>query len=127
MTALVALGTAAAGIAVGIFSALFGVGGGILMVPYLVLVLGLSQHVSEGTSLLVIVPTALAGAVAHAKRGYVDVRAAGALALGGVIGAVSGAVVGLELPGDVLRKMFAVVLAVVGIRMVLDARRSEES
>jgi len=123
MTVAVALGTAVAGILVGIFSAVFGVGGGVLMVPFLVLALGLGQHVSEGTSLVVIVPTALAGAIAHAKRGYVDKRAAATLAAGGVIGAASGAIVGLQLPGELLRKLFALVMAVVGVRMVVDGVR----
>ena len=120
MTPLLVIGVIAMGALVGVMSALFGVGGGILMVPFMVLVLDLSQHVSEGTSLLVIVPTALAGAIAHSKRGYVDKKAAGLLAVGGVLGALLGALLGLELSGDLLRKLFAVLIAIVGARLVYD-------
>ncbi len=124
MTAIV---TVLVGVGVGVFSALFGVGGGILMVPFMVLVLGLTQHVSEGTSLLVIVPTALAGAITHARRGLVDVNAAVMLALGGVVGAVLGALLGLDLSADLLRRLFAVLVAIVGARLVIEGLRERKA
>lgn len=109
-----------AGLVVGVVSALFGVGGGILMVPFLVLGLDLSQHTAEGTSLLVIVPTAIVGTVAHFRKGYVQAGTATRLAIGGAIGAVAGALVGLELSGRILRTMFAVLVAIVGARLIYD-------
>jgi uncharacterized membrane protein YfcA len=131
VTPIVGLATAAMGVGVGVTSALFGVGGGIIMVPFLVLALGLTQHVAEGTSLLVIVPTALVGAIAHSRRGYVDVRAAGWLAAGGVAGALLGALLGLELSGETLQKLFGVLAGVVGARLIYDGlteeRRSSEA
>ena len=54
---------------------MFGVGGGVIMVPYMVTFLDKTQHVAEGTSLMVIVPTAIAGVIAHNKRGYVSFSA----------------------------------------------------
>lgn len=126
MTPLLGIMTAAMGVVVGITSALFGVGGGILMVPFMVLVLELTQHVSEGTSLLVIVPTALVGTIAHSRHGYVDRRAAGSLAVGGIVGAIIGALVGLELPGGTLQKMFAVVAAIAGARLIYDGIRGRD-
>ena len=120
MTPLLGLATAAMGVGVGVTSALFGVGGGIVMVPFLVFALGLTQHVAEGTSLLVIVPTALVGAIAHSRRGYVDVPAAGWLAAGGIGGALLGALLGLELSGETLQKLFGVLAGVVGARLVYD-------
>lgn len=120
MSPLLGLATAAMGVIVGVTSALFGVGGGILMVPFMVLFLEMTQHVSEGTSLLVIVPTAIVGTISHSRRGYVDRRAAGELAAGGVVGALIGALVSLELPGDTLQRMFAVVAAIVGFRLIYD-------
>lgn len=123
MTPLLGVVTVAMGVGVGVTSALFGVGGGILMVPYMVLVLELTQHVSEGTSLLVIVPTALVGAIAHARNGYVDNVTAGWLAVGGIAGAIVGALLGLELDGDTLRKLFAALVAVVGLKMTYDGLR----
>ncbi len=61
-----------AGFAVGYFSAMFGVGGGVIMVPFMVLVVGLTQHAAEGTSLLVIIPTAIAGVDVHLRKGFVS-------------------------------------------------------
>lgn len=108
-----------AGVAVGAFSALFGVGGSVLMVPFMTLVLGLGQHASEGTALLVVVPTAIAGVVAHARRGFVDFRAAALLAAGGVAGAWAGARIALAVSGELLKLCFGVFLVGVGIRMVV--------
>lgn len=124
---IAALATALMGVLVGIFSALFGVGGGVLMVPFMVLVLGLSQHVAEGTSLLVIVPTALVGAIAHAKRGYVDLDAVAMLALGGAMGAVGGALLGLQLSGETLGDLFGALVGLVGIRLIYDGVRPTPS
>jgi uncharacterized membrane protein YfcA len=106
------------GIAVGAFSALLGVGGATLMVPFLTLVVGYGQHASEGTALLAVVPTAVAGAIAHRRRGYVDMRAAGLLAAGGIAGAFAGARLALEVRGEHLKLGFGIFLVAVGARMV---------
>ena len=105
-----------AGVAVGILSALFGVGGGILMVPFMVLVLDRGQHVAEGTSLLVIVPTAVAGVLAHRGRGYVSFSGAAWIAVGGIGGAYAGAVVALSLDADLLQMLFGAFLLIAGMR-----------
>jgi uncharacterized membrane protein YfcA len=116
--------TILAGVIVGAMSAFFGVGGGLLMVPFMVLALGETQHVAEGTSLMVIVPTAIAGVIAHNKRGFVDFRAALWLAIGGVAGAVAGAMIALGTAGSVLRTLFGVLVVFVGVRFVYQGLRS---
>ena len=124
--ALVA-GVVAAGLVVGVMAALFGVGGGLLMVPFMVLFLDKGQHLAEGTSLLVIVPTAIVGVIAHSKRGFVDLPAAGRMALGGVVGAVVGAWIALGVSGEVLETVFGAFVIVIGVRFVLQgvgARRA---
>ena len=121
------LGLAAAGVAVGVLSALMGVGGGVLMVPLLVY-LGETQHLAEGTSLVVIVPTAIVGVMAHRKRGYVRMTDGLLLGAGGIFGAWVGARVALAIDPDILQKTFAVFLVWVGARLVfrsLKARRAE--
>lgn len=118
MTALEAVATALFGALAGILSGLLGVGGGIVMVPYLGLALGLDQHVAEGTSLLVIVPTAMAGVLAHARRGRVDWRTGRLLGILGVFGAIAGAQVALVVPPTVLRRVFAGFLVLIGIRFL---------
>ena len=117
------LSTVVFGIAVGVLSALFGIGGGVVMVPFMVLLLERSQHVAEGTSLLVIVPTAIAGVVAHRRRGYVEFGLAGWLGLGGALGAFAGATLALTIEGVLLEKLFALFLAMMGIRLIVEARR----
>jgi uncharacterized membrane protein YfcA len=111
--------TVAFGLVTGILSGLLGVGGGIIMVPYLVLVLGADQHLAEGTSLLVMVPTAIVGAISHGRRGLVNWSVAPMLAIGGAMGAYGGSRLALLTPAGILTKLFAVFLFLVGIRLLL--------
>ena len=120
LTLPVLLGAAAFGVIVGVLSALFGIGGGIAMVPFLVLLLEQDQHLAEGTSLLVIVPTAIAGVIAHHKRGYVSFGHAGWLAAGGVFGAFAGARIALSMDAGTLELAFAIFLILMGARLIRD-------
>lgn len=120
--AIVALAT---GLVAGTYAGLLGVGGGIVMVPSMALLLAQSQHVAEGTSLVVIIPTAVAGTIAFSRRGLVDFAVARWLALGGVGGAVAGAVLAIQVITDerLLRRIFAVFLLLVVARLALPRRR----
>jgi uncharacterized membrane protein YfcA len=122
---LLALG--AIGLAAGFAAGLLGVGGGIVMVPAMVLVLGFDQHVAQGTSLVVIIPAALAGSVTHYRNGRVSLRDAALLAAGGIGGAVLGSISALSVDDTILRRLFGVFLLVVAAQMVLGRgrRRSE--
>lgn len=124
MTLTLILITVAAGFGVGVLAALFGVGGGLLIVPYLVFVLERGQHVAEGTSLAVIVPTAIVGVIAHSRRGYVSMRTAGLLAIGGVLGAIAGARAAIATPGETLQTIFGIFVIVMGLRFVYQGMRS---
>lgn len=115
--ALIAVGAAA-----GVLAGLLGVGGGILLVPFLVLAVGMTQHEAEATSLLVILPTAVAASIALRRRGVGDLPVALLIGLVGAVGAVAGALLALSLPADILRTVFAVLLAIAGLRLVRDAR-----
>jgi len=117
----VALGVVAFGILTGVLSALFGVGGGLVMVPFMVLALGSDQHLAEGTSLLVIVPTAIVGVIAHTRRGYVSFKHAALLAVGGVVGSFLGATLALQLEEGALQVIFGAFLALMGVRTVVQA------
>jgi uncharacterized protein len=110
------------GAAAGVLAGLLGVGGGILLVPFLVLAVGMTQHEAEATSLLVILPTAVAASVALRRRGLGDLPIALVIGMVGALGAVVGALLALSLPADVLRAVFAVLLAVAGLRLIRDAR-----
>lgn len=117
---LVAL--AAVGLATGVLSALLGVGGGLLLIPALVLGFGLPQHAAEGTSLAVIVPTALLGAARHTRRGYTQWRMGLTVGAGGIVGGVAGAMLALVLPGLLLQRLFAAFLLAMAVRLWLHGR-----
>ena len=115
------------GLVVGFAAGLLGVGGGILMVPVLVLVAGMSQHEAEATSLLVVVPTAIVATVVLQRRRVGDLGASMRLGVFGIAGGVAGALVALMLTGCVLSVIFAVFLAFVGVRMIRDALASSHA
>ncbi|MFN2627372.1 MAG: sulfite exporter TauE/SafE family protein [Gaiellaceae bacterium] len=113
----------ALGVVAGLLAGLFGVGGGILFVPVLLL-LGRSQLHAEATSLLAILPTVAAGAWRQQRYGNVRWRVALVIGLGSVAGVEGGAYLAVHLPGDVLRKLFAVLLLAVAAQIAWRARRS---
>lgn len=105
------------GLAGGLVSGLFGVGGGVLFVPLLILLLNMNTHVAVGTSLAAIVPTALVGGFRHLRVGQVDLKTALFLALFAMAGAWLGAGISLGLDIVALRKLFALFLVVLAARL----------
>lgn len=112
---------AAFGVVTGGAAGLLGVGGGTLMVPFLTLAVGMSQHAAEATSLLVVLPTAIVASFVLHRRGVGDVGVGLRIGLLGTAGGVLGALLALALPGHVLRIVFAVFLALVAVRLIRDA------
>jgi len=106
------------GIVVGMFSSLFGVGGGIIMVPALVVLAGLTQHMAQGVSLAAMVPTALVGAARYMKEGNVNLWVALALCVGSIPAARFGAEVAQRLPQTTLRMLFALFMVAVAARIM---------
>jgi uncharacterized protein len=113
----------ALGVAAGVLSGLFGVGGGILFVPTLTLGLGLTQLHAEATSLLAILPTVAVGT--WRQQGYGNVRWRPSLMLGlaGIAGVVGGGFVAEALPEHALRRLFAVLLLLTASQVVWRARK----
>ena len=125
MIALAVLaGLAAFGLFVGAAAGLLGVGGGILMVPFLTLAIGLSQHAAEATSLVVVLPTAVVASLELRRRGIGELATALRFGAVGAAGAVGGALLALTLPASTLRVVFAVFLGLVGLRLVGDGVRA---
>jgi len=112
---------------VGVGSGLLGVGGGTLIVPFLTLAVGFSQHAAEATSLLVILPTAIAGSLALRRKGVGNLGLALRFGVVGAVGSVLGALLALALPASTLRLVFAVFVGLVGLRLARDGLRAERS
>ncbi|MGB9357411.1 MAG: sulfite exporter TauE/SafE family protein [Acidimicrobiia bacterium] len=111
------------GLAAGVVAAALGLGGGIVFVPVLVVIFGFDQHVAQGTSLAVILPTAIMATLAHSRMGNVRWRLAIPIGLAGIAGAVVGAQAALQLDADLLRRLFGIFLIVLAVRMAWHAWR----
>jgi uncharacterized membrane protein YfcA len=109
------------GVLTGGAAGLLGVGGGTLMVPFLTIAVGMSQHTAEATSLLVVLPTAIVASFFLQRKGVGDLKVALRFGVLGAGGGVLGALLALALPAHVLKIVFALFLAVVAIRLVRDS------
>ena len=105
------------GLVAGVLAGLFGVGGGILFVPTLTLVLGLTQLHAEASSLLAILPTAAAGAWRQRRYGNVRWRPALILGLSAIIGVEAGVQIAEALPEHALRRLFGVLMLAVAAQL----------
>jgi uncharacterized protein len=119
-TVLLALGL---GFAAGAISGMFGVGGGVLFVPTLVLVLGLSQLEAQATSLAAIIPVVAVGAWRQHLYGNVRWRPALLVGLASAAGVAGGVALAVALSEDTLRSLFATLLIVFAARLAWSARR----
>ena len=112
----------AIGVVAGVLSGIFGIGGGIIIVPLLVLAAKFSQKMATGTSIGVFVlPVAILGAIAHYRAGNVNIRATLLIAAGLFAGSWLGAQVSIGMSDSVLKRAFAVLLVAVAARMWMTA------
>lgn len=114
----------AVGVVAGALSGLFGVGGGILMVPALVMAMGFDQRLAHGTSLAAVVPISISGMASYAIAGEVDWLVALCLAVGAVGGAVIGTSLLKALPHRVLAACFVALLIATAVRMLISSGTS---
>jgi uncharacterized protein len=110
------------GFGAGILSGLFGVGGGTLFVPTLVLVVGLAQIDAQATSLAAMIPVIAFGAWQQHRAGNVRLRTGLAIGIFSVLGVSAGAAVATSLPEDVLRTLFAAFLLLVAAQLLWSTR-----
>ncbi len=107
------------GLVAGLFSALFGIGGGIVIVPLLILAAGFEGKLATGTSLAAIGITALAGTIFYAFEGHVDVGHAALVGLPAAAGAVLGTAVQQRISADTLSLAFAALLASLAVWLLV--------
>ena len=108
------------GLVAGIFSGLIGIGGGIILVPALALLFGLSQHTAQGTTLaLMVPPIGLLAAWTYYRQGFVDLKIAALICLGFFVGGLVGAKFATGISEQVLRKIFGAALLAASLKMIL--------
>jgi hypothetical protein len=114
------------GLCAGIVSGTLGLGSGIVLIPVLVLLFSFEQKSAQGTALAVMVPMALVGAIRYWRNPHIELNGTviALLALGAVAGAMVGTELAARLSAGTLRKVFALVLMIVAIRMFTASPRS---
>ena len=114
----------AIGVVAGVLSGIFGIGGGVVIVPALIYIAGFRQHQATGTSLAVLLPPiGIAAAYEYYRHGNVDIRAAAIIALGVLVGGWMGAVVANRVAGPYLRLAFGVFVVTLGVYLIFGASK----
>lgn len=109
----------AIGVVTGVMAGMLGIGGAIIMIPALVFILGLTQQTAQGTSLAVMLPPiGIFAAYNYYKAGQVNIKFAIILAAAFIVGSYFGSKLALNIPQAALKKIFAVLLILVAVRML---------
>ena len=96
-----------------------GVGGGIIIVPSLIFLLGLTQHQAQGTSLaMMLAPIGILAAINYYREGHINVGYAIILMIVFIVGGYFGSLFAINLPAAALKKIFGVLMLIVGLRMI---------
>ena len=115
------------GLAAGILSGLVGVGGGLIIVPALIFFLGYSQHSAQGTSLgVLLLPAGILAVIQYYNHGDVDIKAVIILAIGFLAGGYFGSKLSLSLPQETVKKIFAIFMLLVAIKMLFFDKKIAE-
>lgn len=108
---------AGCGLTAGLASGFFGIGGGIVLIPLLTIILKLSQHQAQGTTLAILVlPVVLPAVIQYWRAGNIDWRLAAWVALGFVVGALASSTLVQQMPDIILKRAFGVLLLAVGVK-----------
>ncbi|MBL7661161.1 sulfite exporter TauE/SafE family protein [bacterium] len=106
------------GLVTGAFAGIFGLGGGVILIPALIAIFGINPHLAMGTSLAVIIPTAVSGVIRQFQYNNVDLKLAVYIMIGSVVGAWIGATISNQLSVAVLKKAFGVMLILIGVDLL---------
>jgi uncharacterized protein len=117
------IGMIALGIVIGIASGLFGIGGGIIMVPAFIALFGMSDLVAKGTSLAVMIPTAVSGTVANTRAGIVDLRAALVVGVAATLASFGGVAIAFLLSPEWSAWLFAALMVIAAVQLTVRAIR----
>jgi uncharacterized membrane protein YfcA len=116
------------GLAAGFLSGLVGIGGGVIIVPALVLVAGFSQKLAQGTSLgILLLPVGILAVIQYYKQGYVDIKYVAIVALAFILGSLLGSKLALSLSDEKMKKIFAILMLVISVKMLFFDKTREET
>ncbi len=114
------------GLVAGGLGGMIGLGGGIILIPALILIMKLDQQTAQGTSIAVMLPPiGLFAVYNYYKAGYVNIKYAMIIASAFMIGGYFGSMLALKLSPDLMRKVFSVVLVVIAVKMFFSGRTAE--
>ena len=112
------------GLTAGVLSGMIGIGGGIIIVPALVFLLGFSQQQAQGTSLgLLLLPVGILAVMNYYQQGFINVKVVGIMSVAFILGGWLGSKLALSLPQEILKKVFAVVLIIIAVKMLFFDKR----
>lgn len=112
-------GLLALGLIAGVLSSMVGIGGGVIIVPALVMIFAFSQKMAQGTSLVMLLPPiGLLAVINYYKAGYVDMRAAGIMIVAFIVGSYFGSKVALTLDEGILKKVFGGFLLILAVKFL---------
>lgn len=123
ITVVTAIALILIGLATGTLAGLLGIGGGVVMVPAMVVLFSEPNVVAKGTSVAVIIPTSIMGTWRNWKADNIDLKVAAVVGFGGIVSAVAGGVIADQMSEDLSNVLFASLVLVVAARMIFDLRR----
>ena len=114
------------GLSTGILSGLLGIGGGVVLVPMMVFLLGIAQHTAQGISMLVIIPTSIVSVWYFYKEKLINYQVAAYMAGGAALGALISANFVQAVPASALKRIFGIFVILIGFRMIWATRKKDE-
>jgi uncharacterized membrane protein YfcA len=117
----------AIGFATGVLAGLLGIGGGVVMVPAMVVFFSEPSVVAKGTSVAVIIPTSIMGTWRNWKANNIDLKVAAIVGMSGIVSAVAGGFIADVMSEDISNVLFASLIVIVAIRMIVDLQKSSRT
>ena len=120
MPTSLSIGYLVLGLVAGVLSGLVGIGGGVIIVPALVFLFGMSQHSVQGTTIaMLVLPVGILAAWVYYRQGFVDILVAALLAAGFFLGSLAGARIAVAIPATALERVFGAMVILIGLKMMI--------
>ncbi|MBS5794663.1 MAG: TSUP family transporter [Clostridiales bacterium] len=114
------------GLISGIISGM-GIGGGVILIPALTLIFGFEQKIAQNINLLYFIPTAIIAIFVHSKNKTIEKQGLFKIIIFGIIGAIFGSIIAINLNGEILRKIFGWFLLIMGISEILKKEKGQNN